>query len=98
VLQLRVNLDRAAIDALDDLAEAQERTWSETAQNAIALAYYLDQELRAGGQLMVRRSNRKLYELVFPWFARSDGSTLRRWRESLREESRRVTEDEDETR
>ena len=67
IVELRVNLTREAVDALHELAERQERTESETLQNAIALAFYIDQQVGEDGAVLVRRPDGELYELIFPW-------------------------------
>jgi hypothetical protein len=98
LFELRVNVNEGTLSALAMLAQAQGRTRSETVQNAIALAYYLDRELQTGGHLMIRRG-RKLYELDFPWFARSKVSTPRqRFRGASKfRASDSVTESEEES-
>jgi len=67
IVELRALVTREAAQALDALAGKQGRTPNEALQNAIALAFYIDGETSEGGGVMVRRSDGKLYELIFPW-------------------------------
>jgi hypothetical protein len=67
IVELHALLTREAAQALTTLAAQQRRTANETLQNAIALAFYIDEEVSQGGGVMVRRSDGKLYELIFPW-------------------------------